>query len=144
MKTVSIDGVDFADVATLTTELQAVSDNIQLVTYEPANNKRLNIRLNVDSIPADEERAIRNVVNDHLSQLAQVEAARQLQLQAEQTDVNTRFLTSNLANKTPAEIYTTVQGMVDSWGTVAQMRAGLRTILPLLAAMAANRQKREV
>jgi len=48
-----------------------------------------------------------------------------------------KFLDSALANKTPIEIYTQMQGRMDSWTSLADARADLREWLPLIAAIIA-------
>jgi len=54
-----------------------------------------------------------------------------------QLDVETRFNLSQLANKTPQEIYTLMQSAMDSWSTLADARSDLRIWLPLMAAIIA-------
>jgi len=56
---------------------------------------------------------------------------------ANQLDVETRLNLSELADKTPTEIYTLMQGRMDSWTTLADARADLREWLPLMAAIIA-------
>ena len=52
-------------------------------------------------------------------------------------DAKARFLLSQLANKTPEEIYTLMQGRMDSWTTLGDARDDLREWLPLIAAVMA-------
>ena len=57
--------------------------------------------------------------------------------QSYRDDTRARFLLSQLANKTPEEIYTLMQNRMDSWTTLADARGDLREWLPLLAAVIA-------
>ena len=52
-------------------------------------------------------------------------------------ETEARFLLSQLADKTPEEIYTLMQGIIDGWGNLGQAKADLREWLPLLAAVIA-------
>lgn len=49
-------------------------------------------------------------------------------------DVQDRWRNSPLHNKTPAQIYATMQAQVDGWTSLAQAKADLRVWLPLLFA----------
>ena len=51
--------------------------------------------------------------------------------------VKQAFLDSALANKTPVEIYTLMQGAIDGWTSLADARSDLRKWLPLIAAVIA-------
>ena len=51
--------------------------------------------------------------------------------------VRAQFLLSQLANKTPQEIYTQMQGRMDNWSSLADARDDLREWLPLIAAVIA-------
>ena len=57
--------------------------------------------------------------------------------QAHRDDARARFLLSQLADKTPEEIYTLMQDRMDSWTMLADARGDLREWLPLLAAVIA-------
>ena len=57
--------------------------------------------------------------------------------EANRDDVRTRFLLSQLANKTPEEIYTLMQSRMDGWQNLAQAKTDLREWLPLMAAVIA-------
>ena len=59
------------------------------------------------------------------------------QLEAHREDARARFLLSQLANKTPQEIYTQMQGRMDNWSSLADARDDLREWLPLIAAIIA-------
>jgi len=48
-----------------------------------------------------------------------------------------RFNLSQIANKTPSEIYTIMQTAMDNWTSLADARADLREWLPLMAAIIA-------
>ena len=140
----SISGVDFCNLPQLESELVAeIASDLILVTYEPAS-LTVTIRLNRNEMDGDYERNLRRIVTEHNGVLALLKEAADVALQAEVSDVNARFALSVLSNKTPQQIYTAVQNQVDSWGTLAQARAGLRELLPLLAAILAVKvQKRD-
>ena len=57
--------------------------------------------------------------------------------QAHRDDTRARFLLSQLADKTPQEIYTQMQGRMDNWTSLADARDDLREWLPLIAAVIA-------
>ena len=57
--------------------------------------------------------------------------------QANRDLVRAQFLLSQLANKTPQQIYTQMQGRMDNWASLADARADLREWLPLIAAVIA-------
>lgn len=145
MKTITIDSVDYCDTTELDAELRAIAGSaLQLVTYEPANNNRVTIQLNVEAITGDEERLLRDAVNEHLSRLAVDAETAKVALDAEVSDVNARFVLSALNGRTPAQIYTLMQNQIDGWGNLAQAKADLREWLPLMAALIAVKlQKRE-
>ena len=58
--------------------------------------------------------------------------------QAHRNDARARFLLSQLADKTPEEIYTLMQNRMDSWSNLGQAKADLREWLPLMAAVIAK------
>jgi len=68
----------------------------------------------------------------HADEDAQLEAK-----ESARADIDARFLLSQLANKTPQEIYTLMQNRMDSWASLADARADLREWLPLMAAIIA-------
>lgn len=72
----------------------------------------------------------------YLAEVATEQAAENEKIAA-QNDVDARFLLSQLANKTPQEIYTAMQNNIDGWATLADARADLREWLPLMAALIA-------
>ena len=49
-------------------------------------------------------------------------------------DVNDRWNLAALKDKTPAEIYSLMQGRMDAWANLAAAKADLREWLPLMAA----------
>jgi hypothetical protein len=49
-------------------------------------------------------------------------------------DIQTRWESSALHNKTPTQIYVAMQNQVDGWTSLAQAKADLRVWLPLLFA----------
>ena len=57
--------------------------------------------------------------------------------QAHREDARARFLLSQLANKTPEQIYTQMQGRMDNWSSLANAKSDLREWLPLIAAVIA-------
>ena len=57
--------------------------------------------------------------------------------QSYRDDTRARFLLSQLADKTPEEIYTLMQNRMDSWSNLGQAKADLREWLPLMAAVIA-------
>lgn len=59
------------------------------------------------------------------------------QKQVYRDNTKARFLLSQLANKTPEEIYTQMQNKIDSWSNLSQAKTDLREWLPLLAAVIA-------
>ena len=59
------------------------------------------------------------------------------QKEAHREDARVRFLLSQLADKTPEEIYTLMQNRMDGWQNLAQVRTDLREWLPLMAAVIA-------
>jgi hypothetical protein len=59
------------------------------------------------------------------------------QRQAHRDDARARFLLSQLANKTPQQIHTQMQGAIDGWSSLADARADLREWLPLITAVIA-------
>jgi hypothetical protein len=50
------------------------------------------------------------------------------------SDVQARWQSSALHNKTPAQIYTAMQSAIDGWTSLAQAKADLRVWLPALVA----------
>jgi len=57
--------------------------------------------------------------------------------QANRDDARARFLLSQLADKTPEEIYTLMQDRMDGWQNLSQAKSDLREWLPLMAAVIA-------
>lgn len=49
-------------------------------------------------------------------------------------DILQRLADSPLADKTPAEIFTIMQGQVDGWGSLAAAKADMRVWFPLMTA----------
>jgi nicotinamidase-related amidase len=49
-------------------------------------------------------------------------------------DVLARWKASPMANKTPTQLYTLVQGRIDGWTSLAQAKTDLRDWLPLILA----------
>jgi hypothetical protein len=52
-------------------------------------------------------------------------------------DVRARFLASQLAEKSPQEIYDILQNKINGWSSLAEAKGDLAEILPLLAAIIA-------
>lgn len=63
--------------------------------------------------------------------------AEEAQTEANSADAHARFLLSQLADKSPQEIYDLLQGHIDDISTLAQAKAFLREIIPLMAAILA-------
>ena len=82
---------------------------------------------------AADEGEIRTVIDAHDPNALSVGE----QKQAHRDDAQARFLLSQLANKTPEEIFTQMQNKMDSWSNLSQAKADLREWLPLLAAVIA-------
>jgi len=57
--------------------------------------------------------------------------------QAHRDDARARFLLSQLADKTPEEIYVLMQDKIDNWSNLPQAKSDLREWLPLIAAVIA-------
>ena len=57
--------------------------------------------------------------------------------QAHRNDARARFLLSQLADKTPEEIYVLMQDKIDNWSNLPQAKSDLREWLPLIAAVIA-------
>jgi len=83
-----------------------------------------------DSITLEQLQSIAGIFGVTLPQV-------EIDSKTNQLDVETRFNLSQLANKTPQEIYTAIQGAMDGWETLADARADLREWLPLMAAIIA-------
>lgn len=80
--------------------------------------------------PEQIEDALVNVVLPAQEAEQQAKADRQQSLD----DVRQRLTNSPLADKTPAEIYTIMQGQIDGWSSLANAKADLRVWLPLIVA----------
>lgn len=50
------------------------------------------------------------------------------------SDIQTRWKASALHGQSPQQIFTTLQGQIDGWSTLAQAKSDLRVWLPLLTA----------
>lgn len=83
--------------------------------------------------PSEEaiEGALLNTVLPALANDAQQEQAQKNGID----DVLARLSNSPLADKTPAEIYSIMQGQIDGWGSLAAAKADLRVWLPLIIAV---------
>ena len=81
---------------------------------------------------ADEEE-IQVVIDAHDSNVLNANE----QNEANRDDVRARFLLSQLVDKTPEEIYTLMQDIIDGWGNLGQAKSDLREWLPLMAAVIA-------
>jgi len=92
----------------------------------------------IDLVNNNDEQAALVVIDAHDGDAAQaaIENAR-IEAQNAKADIDARFLLSQLANKTPQEIYTLMQNRMDSWTSLADARADLREWLPLMAAIIA-------
>ena len=59
------------------------------------------------------------------------------QKQANRELIRAQFLLSQLADKSPQQIYTQMQGRMDNWSSLADAKSDLREWLPLIAAVIA-------
>lgn len=57
--------------------------------------------------------------------------------EANREDARARFLLSQLADKTPEQIFTQMQGRMDSWTSLTDAKSDLREWLPLFGALLA-------
>lgn len=87
-----------------------------------------------ESKPTEQE--ILNAWNEYVN-LHSDEWALEDEKISNQEDVDARFLISQLANKSPQEIYTAMQTAMDNWTSLADAKADLREWLPLMAAIIA-------
>ena len=88
----------------------------------------------IDGKATDNQTALQVVVDNHIPSMEYFEDEKRA---VNTADAQARFLLSQLANKTPEEIYTMMQGRMDSWGSLANAKADLREWLPLMAAILA-------
>ena len=82
---------------------------------------------------AADEGEIQVVINAHDPEALSAGEIKQVH----RDDARVRFLLSQLANKTPEEIYTLMQSRMDGWQNLSQVRTDLREWLPLMAAVIA-------
>lgn len=88
-----------------------------------------------DTTTGDDDNAALQAVAAHDTTVRTDEQIAAVKYTTDFGDVVTRYLNSNLASKTPAQIYTLLQGQVDGWASLADAKAGLREILPLVGAV---------
>ena len=82
---------------------------------------------------AADEQAIQTVINAHDPEALSIGEIRQSNMEY----ARARFLLSQLADKTPEEIYVLMQNRMDGWQNLAQAKTDLREWLPLMAAVIA-------
>lgn len=88
-----------------------------------------------DLATADDENTLRTLITGYDTNTRTPAQQTKAVLTTDLDDVMARYSAGNLHSKTPAEIYTLIQGQVDGWASLADAKAGLRTILPFLAAV---------
>jgi len=81
----------------------------------------------------EDETAARTILANHISTQLSVPEI----LVANQADVTTHFDASVLKNKTPQQIFDSVQTSIDGWAQLADAQADLRDWLPLAFAIIA-------
>lgn len=95
-------------------------------------------RLAVGGIPlvGDAQAYLNGIADQLLTEAQQVGTADSNALtdKTAQDDIRARWIASVIHGKTPAQIYTAMQGAIDGWGSLAAAKADLRTWLPLMAA----------
>jgi hypothetical protein len=94
----------------------------------------LRVHLEDSATGADETTAANTVIAHDETQLTQ-DQQNEIDLVANEDDVNTRFDASLLKNKNPAQIYAAMQGQIDGWVSLADAQADLREWLPLMASL---------
>ena len=111
--------------------------NVELLHYElaqaglPVEGVASDGRIDYSrELTAGEQTTADSVVAEH-------DPDGKLPSEANKDDARARFLLSQLADKTPEEIYTLMQDRMDSWTTLADARGDLREWLPLMAAVIA-------
>jgi hypothetical protein len=101
----------------------------------------LRVHLEDSATGSDETTAANTVIAHDETQLTQ-DQQNEIDLVANEDDVNTRFDASVLKNKNPAQIYTAMQGQIDGWVSLADAQADLREWLPFMAALIAWKVQR--
>lgn len=83
-----------------------------------------------DSTPEQDVQAVVDAHDPEELSLGEIKSANKL-------DAEQRFLLSQLAEKSPEQIYTVMQTRMNNWTTLADARADLSEWLPLMAALIA-------
>jgi hypothetical protein len=99
-----------------------------------------------DTATADDQNTARQIILNHDFNARTADQQEAAAIAVDGEDVIARYLASPMAAKTPAQIYTLVQGEIDAWATLADAKADLRVWLPLMAAgvqLALRRYARE-
>ena len=104
-------------------------DDRQCLLYLEGNEQ--GVRLTVPDTADEGE--IQVVIDAHDPEALSVGEVKQ----AYRDDARARFLLSQLADKTPEEIYVLLQDKMDGWQNLSQAKADLREWLPLMAAVIA-------
>ena len=108
--------------------------NIQLLHYELSKAGLPVISVSADGridysreLTAEEQATANGIIAAH-------NPNGKLPWDADADDIRARFLASAISKKTPAEIYTLIQGRIDGWSNLTAAKADLRAWLPFMAA----------
>jgi len=104
-------------------------DDRQCLLYLEGNEQ--GVRLTVPDTA--DEAAIQAVIDAHDPNVLSVGEQNEVYRE----DARARFLLSQLADKTPEEIYTLMQNRMDGWSNLGQAKSDLREWLPIIAAVIA-------
>ena len=104
-------------------------EDVECLLYLVGNDQ--GVKLTVPDVADEGE--IQVVIDAHDPEVMSVGEIKQ----AHRDDARARFLLSQLADKTPEEIYVLMQNRMDGWQNLAQAKTDLREWLPLLAAVIA-------
>lgn len=81
--------------------------------------------------------SLRDTILSHNADDLTPEQQAALDAEGHRAEVRARFATSVLKDKDPAAIYTALDNQIESWSTLADAKADLKSWLPLLAAAVA-------
>lgn len=120
------------------------------IAYEAQTGKAIAVKKNGQTIPLDPNNSnyqeflawnAQQSVPLKLDPIAPVASVGEVNA----TDANSRWnAISQFKGKTPTEIYTYLQGQIDGWNGVADIKAGLRVWLPLIISILAWRLLRDL
>lgn len=102
-------------------------------SYAPTNQI---IIIMTDAATGDDNAAAVQIVASHDLNTRTADQQEAASYNSDLSNVMARYEAGNLINKTPAQIYTLIQAQVDGWASLADAKAGLRELLPFLAAVA--------